>query len=184
MIHDKSRAFWVGASDTDKVMGNYQTATWKSWYLEKLGLRRDTLQTKAMKVGNAFEHKVLDTIPGISKDDQIILEDIGLRVNYDGILNDHIYEVKTYSADVFKVSKKYWQQAQVEILAYELMHDVTPELTILAYHVTEDDYANYFRPIDKERLSEWPIEKDPAFLAEYQEKLAYLHECIKKGIMP
>lgn len=193
MIADKDRSYYIGASDTDKVVGNWNTATFKKWYLEKLKLTKNTFTSKAMKVGTAWEHKILDTKPGVEKDAQIIIEGLGLRVNYDGTSSGsskiskgapHIYEVKTYSAEEYKVSKSHWRQAQVEIFAYFQKHKVLPTLSILAYQVTEEDYQNYFRPVALERLSEHPIEYDEEFIAEYVPKLKHLNECIRRGVMP
>lgn len=181
MIADKDRAFWFGASDTSYVVGNFQTATFKKWWLEKLGLRRSNLQTKAMKCGNAFEHKILDTIPGVRKDHQIIIPELRLRVNLDGDLHPKIYEVKTHMAEKqFKVTAGYWRQAQVEMFAYG-----TDQLSILAYGLTEDDYRNYFKIICPDRLEEYPVEYDPKWIDEvYLPRLRYLGQCLKNGVLP
>lgn len=181
MIADKDRSFWFGASDTFYIVGNYQTASFKKWWLEKIGLRKSTLQTKAMKCGNAFEHKILDTIPGIRKDHQIIIPELRLRVNYDGDLYPTIYEVKTHMEEkTFKVSKAYWRQAQVEMFAYG-----TDQLKILSYALTEDDYKNYFKEIDLNRLKEHPVVYEAHWVSEeYLPKLKYLCRCMENGVLP
>jgi hypothetical protein len=184
MIADKDRSFWIGASDTEKVMGNYNTKTWKKWWMQKLGINKDQISTKAMKVGTNLEHKILDTIPGIEKDRQITIEPLGLRVNYDGIKDGVIYEVKTYSGEQFKLTQAYRMQAQVEMLAYFIVNGFVPELYFLAYKVTEADYKNYFLPVDKARLQVIPIDYDQSFIDDYLPRLRHLHECIEKGVMP
>ena len=73
MITNKDRSGWFGASDTSFVIGNYNTKTFKNWWLEKLGIRQNTFVNKAMKVGTYYEHKILDTIPNIKKDRQILI---------------------------------------------------------------------------------------------------------------
>lgn len=183
MIKDHDRSYFIGASDTNKVMGNYNTETFKKWWMTKLGINKDSFTTKAMKVGNAFEHKILETLDGVVMDEQILLPELGLRVNYDGRVNNHIYEVKTTAKEV-KVSKAYIQQSQVEMFAYKEKYGVLPDLSILFYQVNEDDYENYFMPIDKSRLQEFPIVYDPKFIEQYKVRLKYLHECIEKGVMP
>lgn len=184
MINSKDRAFYIGASDSSMVVGNWKTKTFEKWWMQKLGLNKDSVSTEAMKVGTAFEHKILDSL-GCNKDKQIILEDLGLRVNYDGDLGNHIYEVKTYSKDEFKVSKQYWRQAQVEMFAWAEECGVIPEFDIVAYKVTESDYSNFFNPIDKSRLELFHIDYDPNFIqGEYLPKLMHLHKCIQEGRMP
>lgn len=186
MIQSKNRRYYIGASDTYYVMGNWKTKTWKEWYLEKLGLRQSEISTKAMKVGNAYEHKIIDyTCPGAAKDEQIIIEELGLRVNYDAIDGERIIEIKTYSSEEFKLSNRYQLQAQAEIYAAKRSGRITsPEFFIVAYRVTEDEYADYFRDIDPLRLQWIPIAEDKSFAAQYENKLKALNEAIKAGRMP
>ncbi len=180
MIADKSRAFWIGASDTSYVVGNRNTASFKKWWLEKLGLRQNDLSTKAMKCGNAFEHKILDCI-GCRKDHQIIIPELHLRVNYDGDRDGTIYEVKTHKAEKpFKVSKAYWRQVQVEMYAMG-----TKDLYIVSYALTEQEYANYFTPIEPERIEYHKVEHDEEFINnEYLPKLRELCGYLERGEMP
>ncbi len=185
MIQDKRRAFWIGASDTSYVMGNWCTKTFKAWWMEKLGLRTNTLNTKAMKVGNAYEHKILDyACPKAKKDAQVLVPELSLRVNYDGLDGNTVYEVKTYSGEKFNLSKKYWQQAQAELFALIRSGVQDPQIYILAYHVGEDEYANYFKSIDENKLSWHKISYDENFAKEYENKLKYLSECMKRGVIP
>lgn len=184
MIQSKKRAFWIGASDTYYVMGNWDTKTWKEWWMEKLGIRTSDLNTKPMRVGNAYEHKIIDfAVPGAEKDEQIVIPELSLRVNLDGRLGETIYEVKTYSADSFKVSKRYWQQAQAEMFALK-QKELTPSLYILAYHVGEAEYNNYFLNIEESKLSWHKILYDESFEAEYVKRLQTLNECLKRGVIP
>lgn len=185
MIQSKKRAFWIGGSDTSYVMGNWCTKSFKTWWMEKLGLHTNNLNTKAMKVGNAYEHKILDyACPKADKDSQIVVPELSLRVNYDGLEGDTVFEVKTYSADKFSVSKRYWQQAQAEMFALKRSGVEDPKLYILAYHVGEEEYANYFKPIDENKLSKHRVFFDETFAKEYEEKLKYLSECMKRGVIP
>ena len=186
MIHSRDRSYWIGASDASMVMGNWNTETFNKWYLQKLGINKDHFETIAMQTGTHFEHKILDAIsPVIEKDAQIIIPELGLRVNYDGIgPNGHIFEVKTHR-NPFKVTKAYWRQAQIEILAYNLEYKTTiPKLDIVSYQVTEDDYTNFFNEIDKSRIGLWPIEFDEDFCQDFIEKVKVLHDCIKRGVDP
>ena len=95
MISNSDRSFYIGASDTSMVVGNWKTNTWCNWWLEKLGLYKNTLSNLAMKTGNNYEHKILEAleIKGLEMDKQIITD--RLRVNLDGNTKSCIYEVKT-----------------------------------------------------------------------------------------
>jgi hypothetical protein len=185
MITNKDRSGWFGASDTSMVVGNWETASFKQWWLVKLGLAESTLQTKAMKVGNAFEHKILETIPGVEMDKQILIPELHLRVNLDGNTEKTIHEVKTYKRDKFKVSAAYRNQAQVEMYAFLLESGFVPDLEIVAYQLTPEDYLNYFNPIDPNRLSHIPIPYDVSFIKDrYLPRLRYLGKCLEEGRMP
>ena len=148
MIKNHDRSKYFGASDTKYVVGNWNTKTFKNWWLEKLGFTTERYDNKYTLAGTNYEHKIIDAlnIPEIEKDNQFIKERI--RVNLDGNTTTCIYEVKTHNAKKeFKVSKQYWRQAQVEMYASEIH-----KLFIVAYALKDEDYNNYFNEIDKERL--------------------------------
>lgn len=178
MIHDENRAGWFGASDTARIMGNWDTLTFRLWWLEKLGIRTNHIKTDAMQAGTAYEHKILSAI-GIKKmDRQIKIYALRLRVNLDGEGRETITEVKTHKGD-FKVSKAYWQQCQVEMFA------TRKQCRIVSYQLTDAEYENFFLPIDKDRIAVWPIERDNEFLrCEYLPRLAYLAGCLRRRETP
>lgn len=178
MIRDENRAGWFGASDTARIMGNWDTLTFRLWWLEKLGIRTNHIKTDAMQAGTAYEHKILSAI-GIKKmDRQIKLHVLRLRVNLDGEDRETITEVKTHKGD-FKVSKAYWQQCQVEMFA------TRKRCKIVSYQLTEAEYQNFFLPIDKNRIATWPIDRDNEFLrCEYLPRLAYLAGCLRRRETP
>lgn len=178
MIHDKNRAGWFGASDTARIMGNWDTLTFRLWWLEKLGIRTNHIKTDAMQAGTAYEHKILSAI-GIEKmDRQIKLYALRLRVNLDGEGRETITEVKTHKGD-FKVSKAYWQQCQVEMFATRKL------CRIVSYQLTDAEYENFFLPIDEGRIATWPIDLDNEFLrCEYLPRLAYLAGCLRRRETP
>lgn len=181
MIQSQDRSNYIGASDSDMVVGNWNTKTFDNWWLEKLGIKVNHLNTEAMQCGNNYEHKILDAldIPDLEKDKQIIID--RLRVNLDGNTKDTIYEVKTYRADkTFKVSKKYWRQVQTEMYASNLR-----KAYIVAYPLGEREYINFFTEIDKSKIELIPIEYDALYIAkEYIPKLVVLMDCLKKGVYP
>ncbi len=181
MISSQDRSQYIGASDTSMVVGNWETKTFANWWLEKLGLYKNTLKNIAMQTGTNYEHKILDSIEidGMEKDKQIIND--RLRVNLDGNTKDCIYEVKTYNVEKeFKVSKQYWRQAQVEMYASKIH-----KLYIVAYGLNENDYINYFNKIDKARVKLIPIEYDEEFIKnEYLPKLKILTQYLKEGAFP
>lgn len=178
MIHNKSRAGWFGASDTARIMGNWDTLTFRLWWLEKLGIRTNHIKTDAMQAGTAYEHKILSAIGVKKMDRQIKLRVLRLRVNLDGEDRETITEVKTHKGD-FKVSKAYWQQCQVEMFATRKL------CRIVSYQLTDAEYENFFLPIDKDRIAVWPIERDNEFLrCEYLPRLAYLAGCLRRRETP
>lgn len=181
MIQSQDRSYYIGASDTSMVVGNWTTKTFENWWLEKLGLNKNSFSTEATKAGNNYEHKILDSleIETLHKDKQIIID--RLRVNLDGNTDTCIYEVKTHKSEKeFKVSKQYWRQAQVEMYASKIH-----KLFIVAYALEEQDYNNYFNEIDKKRIQLIPIEYDEKFIeSEYLPKLQILSKCLNKGVFP
>ncbi len=179
MIHNHDRSGWIGASDTYTVMGRWDTKTFEKFWRIKLGLDTSHLETNAMKTGTAFEHKILNAINVEKRDRQIRRRCLRLRVNLDGEDRDTIYEVKTYGKDVFRVSKAYWMQAQVEMFA------TGKRLQIVAYRLEPDDYGNWLRPVDLARISFHPVEYDREWIEEkYLPRLRILAECLKKGVWP
>lgn len=178
MIHDQDRSGWFGASDTYQIMGNWHTNTFYAWWMEKCGLRRNLIKTPAMMAGTMYEHAVLRKI-GIRKvDRQIKMKSLRLRVNLDGEDRNTIYEVKTHMHP-FAVSKRYWMQAQVEMFAAK------KELVIVAYHLPEEAYDNFFLPIVAQEITYHPISYDGSWIEqEYLPRLKYLGNCLRDKTTP
>jgi hypothetical protein len=178
MIRNHDRSGWFGASDTRFIMGNWNTQTFAYWWLEKLGLRKNTFTTLAMQTGSAFEHRILDALGVKKRDRQIKRRRYRLRVNLDGE-DAIIHEVKTYGGESFRISASYRMQAQVEMFAAK------KPLTIQAYRLMDDDYRNFFNAIDENRLSAHPIEYDPEWIKNaYLPRLVYLAKCLRKKRFP
>ena len=181
MISDHDRAYYIVASDTEYVLRSWKTKTFEKWWFTKLGLTCMNFSNDAMMAGTAYEHKILDSleIPGMQKDRQVIIG--RLRVNLDGSTNDTIYEVKTYRAGkCFKPSKAYWDQVQVEMYVTGFR-----KAYIVAYCLQSEDYFNFYRDIDTERLSMHPIDYDKEFINNvYLPKFKYLEECLNDGKFP
>lgn len=181
MISDKDRSYYIGASDTQYVIGNWETKSFEKWYLEKMGLIRNTFKTEAMVVGTAYEHRILESlrIPGLQMDEQIIKG--RLRVNLDGNTTDTIYEVKTFkSENKFIVSKAYRCQVNVEMYAFGIR-----KAYIVAYGLEKEDYDNFYRKIDEDRIKFFPIIYDHDFINRvYLPRLVYLSNCLDTGKFP
>lgn len=180
MIANHDRSGYIGASDTGYVMRSWDTKTFEKWWRIKQGISADHFVSEAMMAGTAYEHAILDSlgIPGLEKDKQII--NGLLRVNLDGNTADKIYEVKTHSAKKpFKVSADYRRQVMVEMYALGVR-----KACIVAYALQEEDYKNFYRDIDPERITIHEIEYDELFIAKYEKRLHYLCECLRKGIWP
>ena len=183
MIASHDRSGYFGASDTDKVIGNWKTKTWEKWWLQKLGINTDHFDNRYTIAGTNWEHRILDSLglPDLEKDKQIVIEDLQLRVNLDGNTPFCIKEVKTYQWEKgFKAPKKYTNQVQVQMFASQIY-----EADIVAYGLQEADYDNFFRDIDLERLQEIPVRYDPQWInTVYLPKLRILADCLKKGVFP
>ena len=178
MIENKDRSGYIGASDTSYVVGNWNTKSFKKWWLVKLGLSESDYTNKAMMAGNVYEHKISDAL-GLEgkKDGQVIMEDLKLRVNFDFETSDTIYEIKTYRSDKeFKVSKQYWRQAQVEMFARK------KKLIIVSYPLSEEEYSNYFLEVNPARIKKHPIKYDKKFIEnEYLPKLKILADYLRRA---
>lgn len=183
MITDHDRSGYIGASDVQFVIGNWKTKTWEKWWMQKLGINRDRSDNIYTLAGTNWEHRILDALhlPNLEKDRQIILEDILLRVNLDGNTPFRIKEVKTYQWEKgFKVPQKYINQVQVQMFAAKI-HDAD----IVSYGLQVEDYRNYLRPLDPQRLQEHPVMYDQVWIdSVYLPKHMILADCLKRGVFP
>ena len=185
MIQDQNRSGWFGASDTDIIMGNWKTTTFSRWWAQKLGINTLHFSNPAINAGTYYEHAILEAVGAPRMDHQIILPELKLRVNLDGDGPGRIYEVKTHKLDKpFKVSKAYWQQVLVQMYAKQVEEGCTPLAHIVAYGLEPEDYRNFFREIDPERLTRHSIEYDAAFIDKYLARMEYLARRLEKGEWP
>lgn len=182
MLKNPSRKFFWGASDTSKIMGNWDTKTFMNLYLEKLGVRQSHFTNDYMLAGNAYERKIADALGLKLKYDRCIkIHFLRLRVNLDAETKDCIYEIKTYKQTdkEWSVPLAYWQQCQVQMFA------TGKPCKLVAYPMTEDNYNNFFLDIDKSKIKIFDIEYDREWIREeYLPRLVYLAECLKKRITP
>lgn len=181
MIKSKDRSYYIGASDTSFVIGNWETKTFAKWYATKQGIYSMDFVSDEMIAGTYWEHKILDAlrIKGLEKDKQLIRD--RLRINLDGNTKDTIYEVKTHGANkTFKVSKAYRNQVLVQMYAFNIT-----SAYIVAYGLTEKDYKNFYRDVDHTRLTMHHIEYDEKFINDvYLPRFNYLSECLDRGVFP
>lgn len=182
MIESKDRSGYFGASDTDKIIGNWKTATFEKWWMQKIGINRDHFDNKYTLAGTHYEHRILESLEiPMELDKQVIIEDLKLRVNLDGNDTDTIYECKTYKLEKgFKTPKKYIDQVQVQMFATGIKR-----AEIVVYGLEEGDYDNFFHPIDPERLQRFAYSYDERWINEvYLPKLKHLAQCLKEGRFP
>ena len=185
MISDHDRSGWFGASDAKYIMGNWKTKTFQNWWLTKLGINTNNFTNVAMNAGTYYEHAILDAIGVARKDHQIIIPEYKLRINLDGDDVGRIDEVKSYKYEKgFKVTKGYWQQLQLQMFAKMWEEGNQPDAKIWAYGLLPNDYKNFFNPIDRDRLKDYPIEMDAVFIEMCLFRVAYLKKCLEKGVMP
>ena len=181
MISSKDRSGYFGASDVSFIAGNWKTKTWLAWWMTKLGINRNNIETVYMNAGTHWEHRLLEHIGCPEMDKQIIIEDLRLRVNLDGNDEDTIYEVKTYIHEKgYKVPKKHKEQVWVQMYISGIR-----KAYILSYGLVEKDYRNYFGEIDEGRLELHPIEYDEAWIEKvFLPRLIRLRDCMVMGIIP
>lgn len=179
MIHDKSRAGWVGASDTHALMSSWDSKTFASFMAEKLGLIERGFTSRRMQAGTHWEGKILDAVGVRRRDRQIRIRRLRLRVNLDGEDMIQVSEVKTHESEEFGLSLVYWEQAQVETFA------AGKPVRIVAYRLLPEDIDNYYRGVDEDRLSFHTIGYNRTWVREeYLPRLRIVARCIKKRRWP
>lgn len=183
MIASQDRSGYFGASDNAYIIGNWKTKTWLNWWMQKLAINNDHFDNVYTLAGTHFEHRILESL-GIPMelDKQYINEELRLRVNLDGNTDDCIYECKTTKDDVneFKMPKKYINQVQVQMFGSGMR-----KAKIVVYQLTDDDYENFFRPIDPKRRRVVPVAYDEKWIQTvYLPKHLILRDCLVRGVLP
>lgn len=184
MITDHDRSGWFGASDVQFIVGNWKTKTWAKWWLQKLGINRDHFDNEYTKAGTNWEHRILDSLnlPNLEKDKQIIIEELLLRVNLDGNTPVCIKEVKTYQWEKGwkKTPQKYIDQVNVQMFASGIYN-----AAIVAYGLQPEDYRNYLRELDPNRLRQIPVGYDILWIENtFLPRLRILADCLRRGVWP
>lgn len=178
MISSLDRRGYIGASDTKFVMGNWNTQTFEEWWRRKQGLDTSRFVSIYTETGNAFEHKITDFLGIMDTDQQMI--DGHLRVNFDAIQDDEVIEIKTHKIKPnWKPTKDYVQQVQVQMYISKLK-----TAKIIAYALEDEDYEDWNREIDSNRISFFFYDYDEDFIREYLPRLAYLSQCLEDGKFP
>ena len=185
VIASQDRSGWFGASDTKFIMGNWNTKTFKKWWMTKLGIDTSHFTSVAMNAGTYYEHAILDCLGVPRKDHQIIIPELKLRINLDGDGIGRLDEIKTYKFENgFNLSKAYLWQVQVQMYGKLFEEKVLPKANIWAYGLKVEDYKNFFNPIDKDRLKDYPIEYDREFIGKFLIRVKYLADCLERGVFP
>ncbi len=178
MISSLDRRGYIGASDTKFVMGNWNTQTFEEWWRRKQGLDTSRFISIYTETGNAFEHKITDFLGIMDTDQQMIKGK--LRVNFDAIQDDEVIEIKTHKIKPnWKPTKDYVQQVQVQMYISKLK-----TAKIIAYALEDEDYEDWNREIDSNRISFFFYDYDEDFISEYLPRLAYLSQCLEDGKFP
>ena len=87
--HDRSK-YW-GASETSKIVSNWDTKTFMELYLVKLGVAENNFTNTYLMAGNAYERKIAESFELKMKFDRCIkLPKLRLRVNLDAETKDCI----------------------------------------------------------------------------------------------
>lgn len=182
MIESKDRSGWFGASDTSKILGNFDTKSFANFWLEKLGFISSSFTNDSLLAGTYYEHAIIDALGfPIEKDAQMLVPELRLRVNLDGNTADTIYEIKTHKGGKeFKVPIAYKRQVWVQMYATGFR-----KAYIVAYELDDGDYANFFHAIDKSRVQLFEIQYNDEFIQNtYLPRLRYLVDCLNDGRFP
>ena len=187
MINNKDRKNWFGASDTKFIMSNWDTSTFIDLWQTKLGTKINNFKNICTISGTHKEHQIAQYYAEKYKtkiilDRQIKIKKYRLRVNLDCETKEKIVEIKTHkhSDKEWKMPKEYVWQVWVQMFA-------TKKRTacIYAYAMTEDDYNNFWLPIDEDRIQEITIEYNEQWIqTEYLPRLMYLCKCLKQRKTP
>lgn len=186
MIKNKDRSGWFGASDTKFIMSNWNTSTFMSWFQTKLGTKDNAFSNVFTVSGTIKEHQIANHYAEthtdkIVLDRQVRLKKYRLRVNLDCETKNKIIEIKTHKdAIVWKMPKEYEWQVWVQMFATGKR-----DACIYAYSMTEEDYDNFFLPIDDSRIDEIKIDYNEEWIKnEYLPRLVYLASCLKERKTP
>ena len=199
MITDFDRRYYLGGSDTYRLMSKEDSKTWKGLVDEKIGLATagigGNIYTRA---GTVFEHPLLYAVEwDMILDEQLIHDKWPIRVNYDGRKGSKLFEVKTHKIDEpFELLtdkskgkfRRYWMQTQVEMYVYKEMSDkyfLPPfeKLYVLSYGLYPDEYYREQDDIeiDTDRIKLWEIKYDPGWIKhEYLPRVKRLARILKK----
>ena len=182
MIASKDRAGWFGASDTAMITGSWVSDSFTRWWLQKLGINRDSFENQFTLAGTHYEHRILESL-GIPMelDRQVVIDDLLLRVNLDGDDGSTIYECKTFRyAKGYTLPQKHMSQVQVQMFATGIRR-----AEIVAYGLVSEDYGNYFRPIDQSRLERISLPYNEPWVTDvYLPRLRFLADCLRTGRFP
>lgn len=152
MIQNHDRAYWFGASDSQKILTpNHDTKTWQAWWRVKCGVEEQEFTGNMYTdAGTRFEHPILECFDKkMNLDRQLIIDDLRLRVNYDGDLDGAIFEVKTHRADrIFEITPYIYAQCQTQMYVWQQCRDDFKCLYVLSYALVSNDYNNSDPSID------------------------------------
>lgn len=178
MITNNDRSGWFGASDTYMIMSNWTSKSFERFWLEKCGIINQYIMSPSIMAGKVFEHRILDALGIKNRDRTIKIPKYRIRVNLDGE-TDVIEEVKTYKSDKFVLSKPYIQQVNVQMFAAK------KNAEIISYKLTDEDYINFYNPIDIDRISFHNIRYDQDLIYnKYLPRVIYLKHCLKERKTP
>lgn len=183
MIKSTDRSKYWGASETSKIVGNWNTKTFMDLYLVKLGVIENNFTNTYLMAGNAYERKIAESLGLKMKFDRCVkMPKLRLRVNLDAETKDCIYEIKTHKATdkEWKPPLAYWQQCQVQMFATG-----KHKCKLIAYPMTDENYENFFLEVDKEKVEIFDIEYNEQWIQnEYLPRLVYLCKCLKNRKTP
>ena len=63
MISSQDRSGWFGASDTDFIVGNWETASFENWWLTKIGINKSNFQNQYTLAGRTSNIELFANSP-------------------------------------------------------------------------------------------------------------------------
>lgn len=182
----KDRVGTFGASDTHFIMGNWNTATFLNWWQSKLGIKDTNFSNVYVLAGTYKEHQIADWYEQkfnvkLTRDRRYRVPFSRLVINYDSETKTKDIEIKTFKMTdkEWVYPRNYWEQVQVQ------MYGGKKQSEIVAYGLIDEDYDNFYLPIDETRIKIFPIEYDKEWVyTKYLPREKYLEWCLKKRKTP
>jgi len=182
------RHLYIGGSEANMIYQNYNTATFKKWWSQKLsGFPQQTFKNINMNVGTILESDVIDLYERIhnieDERDKQGIKGIA-RANTDYILDVKVSDVKvTGKAFEWFLKDKVSINYKRQLIHYMYVMDKL-EASIIAYQADDELLDLPFQKLDENRLFEIYVPIKSEEIEIHRQKLEYLEFCRDMNIFP